>query len=107
MDSVIFQENLNYYTDRVEEYLSIMDEVQENLKVLQDSVSARQESMDKEEKIFEDVLSGMYATFVLAKQRLQNTPPNPTMDHLWTLIKSKGTLPPPVRKKQALQKRVG
>ena len=34
MDSITFQENLNYYTDRIEEYLLIMDEVQENFKTL-------------------------------------------------------------------------
>jgi hypothetical protein len=49
MDSITFQENLNYYTDRVEEYLLIMDEVQENFKSLQDSLSARQERINKEE----------------------------------------------------------
>jgi hypothetical protein len=50
MDSITFQENLNYYTDRVEEYLLIMDEVQENFKSLQDSLNARQEIINKEEQ---------------------------------------------------------
>jgi hypothetical protein len=50
MDSITFQENLNYYTDRVEEYLLIMDEVQENFKSLQDSLNARQERINKEEQ---------------------------------------------------------
>jgi hypothetical protein len=50
MDSITFQENLNYYTDRIEEYLLIMDEVQENFKTLQDSLNARQERINTEEK---------------------------------------------------------
>ena len=58
---------------------------------------------DKEEEIFEDELSGMYSTFVLAKKRLQNTPPNPTMDNLRALIKSKGIDVPPSRTKKPLQ----
>ena len=50
MDSISFQENLNYYSDRVEEYVLIMQKVQDNLKVLQDSVSARQERFNEEQK---------------------------------------------------------
>lgn len=50
MDSITFQENLNYYTDRVEEYILIMDKVQENFKSLQDSLNARQERINKEEQ---------------------------------------------------------
>jgi len=50
MDSISFQENLNYYTDRVEDYVLIMQKVQNNLKVLQDSVSSRQERFNKEQE---------------------------------------------------------
>jgi hypothetical protein len=50
MDSISFQENLNYYTDRVEEYLLIMDEVQDNFKSLQDTLNLRQERINKEEQ---------------------------------------------------------
>ncbi|MEP3969252.1 MAG: DUF4296 domain-containing protein [Nonlabens sp.] len=50
MDSISFQENLNYYTDRVEEYVLIMEKVQDNLKVLQDSVSARQVRFNEEQE---------------------------------------------------------
>ncbi|WP_405378922.1 DUF4296 domain-containing protein [Nonlabens sp. Asnod3-A02] len=50
MDSISFQENLNYYTDRVEDYVLIMQKVQDNLKVLQDSVSSRQERFNKEQE---------------------------------------------------------
>ena len=58
---------------------------------------------DKEEEIFEDELSRMHSTFVLAKKRLQNTSPNPTMDHLRALIKSNGIDTPPSRTKKPLQ----
>jgi hypothetical protein len=50
MDSLTFKENFNYYTDRVEDYLSIINQVQDNLKNLQDSISARQERISKEEQ---------------------------------------------------------
>jgi hypothetical protein len=50
MDSLTFKENFNYYTDRVEDYLSIINQVQDNLKSLQDSVSARQEKINMEEQ---------------------------------------------------------
>jgi hypothetical protein len=50
MDSLIFKENFNYYTDRVEDYLTIINQVQDNLKSLQDSVSARQEIISKEKQ---------------------------------------------------------
>lgn len=50
MDSISFEENLNYYTDRVKEYVVIIEKVQGNLKVLQDSVSARQERFNEEQK---------------------------------------------------------
>jgi Fic family protein len=46
MDSLTFKENFNYYTDRVEDYLSIINQVQDNLKSLQDSVSLRQEKIN-------------------------------------------------------------
>ncbi|OUS14423.1 hypothetical protein A9Q93_08330 [Nonlabens dokdonensis] len=48
IDSVVFKENLNYYNDRVEDYLFIMDKIQDDLKSLQDSVKVRQERIDKE-----------------------------------------------------------
>ena len=48
IDSVMFKENLNYYNDRVEDYLFIMDKIQDDLKSLQDSVKVRQERIDKE-----------------------------------------------------------
>jgi hypothetical protein len=50
MDSLTFKENFNYYTDRVEDYLSIINQVQDNLKSLQDSVSARQEKINMEDQ---------------------------------------------------------
>ncbi|WP_292890069.1 DUF4296 domain-containing protein [Nonlabens sp.] len=50
MDSIAFQDNLNYYTDRVEEYLLIMDKVQENFKSLQDTLNTRQERINEEER---------------------------------------------------------
>jgi hypothetical protein len=50
MDSLTFKENFNYYTDRVEDYLSIINQVQDNLKSLQDSVSGRQEIISKEKQ---------------------------------------------------------
>lgn len=46
-DSISFKENLDFYTDRIEDYLSILDKVKDNLKNLQDSVSARQERLNK------------------------------------------------------------
>ena len=58
---------------------------------------------DKEEDFFEDELSGIHSTSVLTKQRLQNTPPNPTMDHLQARIKSKVIDIPPLGKKKGLQ----
>lgn len=51
IDSVVFKENLNYYNDRVEDYLFIMDKIQDDLKSLQDSVKVRQERIDKEKVI--------------------------------------------------------
>ena len=60
--------------------------------------------MDKEEEIFEEQLAKLTVTLAIANARLLNTPPDPTMDHLRALIKSKGTdLPIRRRKKQALQ----
>ena len=60
--------------------------------------------MDKEEEIFEEQLAKLTVTLTIANARLLNTPPDPTMDHLRALIKSKGTdLPIGRRKKQALQ----
>ncbi|WP_298950815.1 DUF4296 domain-containing protein [uncultured Nonlabens sp.] len=50
MDSISFQENLNYYSDRVEEYMLVIKKVQDNLKVLQDSVNSRQERINKEQE---------------------------------------------------------
>jgi hypothetical protein len=51
-DSLTFQENLYYYSDRTEEYDLLMDQVQERLDVLLDSVAVRQEreSRRKEEE---------------------------------------------------------
>ena len=60
--------------------------------------------MDKEEEIFEEQLAKLTVTLAIANDRLLNTPPDPTMDHLRALIKSKGTDPPiGRRKKQDLQ----
>lgn len=42
-DSVVFKENLFYYSDRIEKYDRIMDMVQERLDILKDSVAVRQE----------------------------------------------------------------
>ncbi|AGC76186.1 uncharacterized protein DUF4296 [Nonlabens dokdonensis] len=50
IDSLTFKENLNYYNDRVEDYLFIMDKIQDDLKSLQDSVRVRQEKINKGEK---------------------------------------------------------
>ena len=59
--------------------------------------------MDKEEEMFEEQLAKLTVTLAIANDRLLNTPPNPTMDHLRALIKSKGTDPPiRRRKRQAL-----
>jgi hypothetical protein len=49
-DSISFKENLDFYTDRIEDYLIILDQVQENLKTVQDSVNARQEKLNKEQQ---------------------------------------------------------
>ena len=60
--------------------------------------------MDEEEETFEEQLALLTVTLAIANDRLLNTPPDPTMDHLRALIKSKGTDPPIGRKKrQALQ----
>jgi len=49
-------------------------------------------------------LAEMTVTLAIANDQLKNTPPDPTMDHLRALIKSKG-IDPSIgrRKKQALQ----
>ena len=58
----------------------------------------------EEEEIYEEQLLEMTVTLAIAYDRLKNTPPDPTMDHLRALIKSKGTDPPTGRrKKQVLQ----
>ncbi len=49
IDSLTFKQNLNYYNDRVEDYLFIMDKIQDDLKILQDSVRIRQEKINKKE----------------------------------------------------------
>lgn len=49
-DSLSFKENLDFYTDRIEDYLIILDQVQSNLKALQDSVNTRQELINREEE---------------------------------------------------------
>jgi hypothetical protein len=43
-DSITFQENLYYYSDRTEAYDLLMDQVQDRLDVLLDSVVVRQEN---------------------------------------------------------------
>ena len=64
----------------------------------------KKKKMDKEEEIFEEQLAKLTVTLAIANNRLLNTPPDPTMDHLRALIKSKGTdLPIGRRKKQVLQ----
>ena len=64
----------------------------------------KKKKMDKEEEIFEEELAKLTVTLAIANARLLNTPPDPTMDHLRALIKSKGTdLPIGRRKKQVLQ----
>ena len=47
----------------------------------------------EEEEIYEEQLAEMTVTLAIANDRLKNTPPDPTMDHLRALIKSKGTDP--------------
>ena len=56
--------------------------------------------MDEEEETFEEQLALLTVTLAIANDRLLNTPPDPTMDHLRALIKSKGTDPPIGRKKR-------
>lgn len=50
MDSISFKQNLDYYTDRVDDYLIIVDQVEENLTILQDSLRVRQERINKQEE---------------------------------------------------------
>ena len=60
--------------------------------------------MDEEEETFEEQLALLTVTLAIANDRLLNTPPDPTMDHLQALIKSKGADPPIGRRmRQALQ----
>lgn len=50
-DSVVFAQNLNYYTDRNNKYKGIMEQVQLKLEVIKDTVAVRQrkytEALDK------------------------------------------------------------
>jgi hypothetical protein len=50
MDSISFKQNLDYYTDRVDDYILIMDLVQDNLTFLLDSLKVRQERINKQEE---------------------------------------------------------
>ena len=53
IDSISFKDNLDFYTDRIEDYLIIIDKVQANLKALHDSLTNRQEIINKEkQKVF-------------------------------------------------------
>ncbi|WP_194850288.1 DUF4296 domain-containing protein [Nonlabens antarcticus] len=42
-DSIVFKENLYYYSDRIEKYENVIDLVEERLDILRDSVAVRQE----------------------------------------------------------------
>lgn len=51
-DSITYSKNFYYYADREEEYLTLMDRVQELLEREKDSVSKRQDEINKETEQF-------------------------------------------------------
>lgn len=54
-DSVTYIKNFHYYADREEEYLQLMDRVQEILEQEKDSVSKRQEELNQEPEEFKSL----------------------------------------------------
>ncbi|WOI22058.1 DUF4296 domain-containing protein [Nonlabens ulvanivorans] len=47
IDSISFKNNFNYYADRVEDFIEVLDLVDEKLLVIKDSVTARQNNINK------------------------------------------------------------
>ncbi|GAL00098.1 MULTISPECIES: DUF4296 domain-containing protein [Nonlabens] len=48
IDSISFKNNFNYYADRVEDFIEVLDLVDEKLLVIKDSVTARQDNTKKD-----------------------------------------------------------
>lgn len=48
-DSISFQQNFYYYSDRVKKYQNVMLLVEERMKVIKDSIAARQEREARQE----------------------------------------------------------
>ncbi|KEZ92755.1 DUF4296 domain-containing protein [Nonlabens ulvanivorans] len=47
IDSISFKNNFNYYADRVEDFIEVLDLVDKKLLVIKDSVTARQNNINK------------------------------------------------------------
>ena len=58
IDSLSFKANFNYYADRVEVFMEILDIVDENLLVIKDSVNARQERLNNDESQLKSIIGG-------------------------------------------------
>lgn len=48
IDSISFKQNFNYYTDRVEDFIEVLDIVDKNLEIARDSMKSRQEKSMKD-----------------------------------------------------------
>ncbi|EAS20371.1 hypothetical protein BBFL7_01256 [Flavobacteria bacterium BBFL7] len=48
IDSISFKNNFNYYADRVEEYIEVLELVEKRLLVVKDSVTLRQSNSKKD-----------------------------------------------------------
>lgn len=49
IDSISFKHNFNYYSDRLEEFIEVLDIVDEKLLVIKDSINKRQEKSKPKE----------------------------------------------------------
>lgn len=49
IDSISFKNNFNYYSDRLEEFIEVLDIVDEKLLVVKDSINKRQEKSKPKE----------------------------------------------------------
>ncbi|GAK92022.1 hypothetical protein JCM19298_2510 [Nonlabens ulvanivorans] len=48
IDSISYKKNFNYYADRVEDFIEVLDLVDVKLLVIKDSVTARQNNVNKD-----------------------------------------------------------
>lgn len=49
IDSISFKNNFNYYSDRLEEFIEVLDIVDENLMIVRDSINNRQDHLKPKE----------------------------------------------------------